>query len=92
MELVTTRGRLFPDLPPNSRTNILLQRVIRKLHIRKHISSHCGRVTCATILIHRGMPITTIQHILGHRSVNTTQGYAHVLDDTILRDVRKAFR
>lgn len=92
MELVTTRGRLFPDLPPNSRTNILLQRVIRKLHIRKHISFHCGRVTCATILIHRGMPITTIQHILGHRSVNTTQGYAHVLDDTILRDVRRVFR
>ena len=92
MELVTTRGRLFPDLPPNSRTNILLQRVIRKLHIRKHISFHCGRVTCATILIHRGMPITTIQHILGHRSVNTTPEDAHVLDETILRDVRRAYR
>ena len=46
----------------------------------------------ATILIHRGVPVTTIQQILGHRSLVTTQGYAHVLDNTIYKDVGRAFR
>jgi len=49
-------------------------------------------VTCATILIHRGVPLTTIQQILGHRYIDTTQGYAHVTDSTVLKDVKRAWR
>ena len=90
--LIDTRGRLFPDLPVNSRSNVLVKRIAKHLHIRKHLSFHCARVTCATILIHRGVPVTTIQQILGHRSLVTTQGYAHVLDNTIYKDVGRAFR
>ena len=62
------------------------------LRIRKHLSFHCARVTCATILIHRGVPLTTIQQILGHRYIGTTQGYAHVTDSTVLKDVKRAWR
>lgn len=91
-DLVTTRGLLFPGLPANSRCNTILRRLTRRMHIRKHISFHCGRVTCATILIHRGVPITTIQQILGHSYIGTTQGYAHVLDNTIWKEVKRAFR
>lgn len=92
LALITTRGRLFPGLPANSRCNELLKRLAKRMHIRKHLSFHCARVTCATILIHRGVPITTIQQILGHRYIGTTQGYAHVLDNTIYKDVKRAFR
>ena len=92
LDLITTRGLLFPSLPVNSRCNTILRRLAKRLHIRKHLSFHVGRVTCATILIHRGVPVTTIQQILGHRSLVTTQGYAHVLDNTIYKDVGRAFR
>lgn len=80
-------------LPGNSRTNILLSRALCRLHIRKHISYHCSRTTCGTISLLRGMPITTIQHILGHANLATTAAsYAHVNYNTILRDTIKAFR
>ena len=92
LSLITTRGLLFPSLPVNSRCNTILRRLAKRLHIRKHLSFHVGRVTCATILIHRGVPVTTIQQILGHRSLVTTQGYAHVLDNTVYKDVGRAFR
>ncbi len=92
LQLIDTRGRLFPCLPVNSRTNVLIKRIARQLHIRKHLSFHCARVTCATILIHRGVPITTIQHLLGHRYIGTTQGYAHVTDSTVLKDVKRAWK
>ncbi len=87
----TTTGKLF-HLPNNARTNIVLSRVLRRFGIRKHISFHCARVSAATILLHRGINITTIQHILGHRSIKTTQVYAAVTDSTIYRDVRRAFK
>ena len=87
----TTTGKLF-QLPNNSRTNIVLSRILRRYGIRKHISFHCARVSAATILLHRGTNITTIQHILGHRSIKTTQVYAAVTDSTIYRDVRRAFK
>ena len=90
--LIGTHGRLFPNLPSNSRCNTLLKRLAKRIHIRKYLSFHCGRVTCATVLIHRGVPITTIQQILGHKNIGTTQGYAHVLDNTVYKDVKKAFK
>ena len=91
-DLCPIPGLLFPSLPVNSRCNTILRRLAKRMHIRKHLSFHVGRVTCATILIHRGVPVTTIQQILGHRSLVTTQGYAHVLDNTIYKDVVRAFR
>lgn len=81
------------NMPSNSRANVVLGRLMRKFGIRKHITMHCGRVTCATLCLSRGMPITTIQHVLGHRDVGTTaRVYAHVTDSLILRDAGKCFR
>lgn len=84
-------GKLF-DLPNNSETNVILSRVLRKLHIRKHCSFHCARVTTATTLLYKGVNLTTIQHILGHVSIKTTQVYAKCEDKTIYKDVKRAFR
>ena len=49
---------------------------------------HCGRHTCATLLVHQGVAITTVQKVLGHTSVKTTQIYSEVLSDTIVRDLK----
>ena len=90
--MIESQGRLFP-LPGNARTNLLLARALKRLHIRKHITMHCGRVTCATICLLRGVPLSVIQHILGHKSITTTASvYAHVRDNTIVRSLRRAWR
>ena len=92
MGLLEGRGRQF-KLPPNSTTNKVLGRVMRRCGIRKHITMHCGRVTCATLCLSKGVPITTIQRVLGHRDVTTTaRVYAHLTDATIVKDVKRAWR
>jgi len=49
---------------------------------------HAARHTCATLLIHQGVPITTVQKLLGHTSVKTTEIYSEILSSTILRDLK----
>ena len=39
--------------------------------IKKHISFHVARHTAATLLLYEGIPITTIQKLLGHRNIST---------------------
>ena len=53
-----------------------------------HVTPHRLRHTLATTLINRGMPVTSLQAVLGHADLNTTQRYAHVLDPTVERDYR----
>jgi site-specific recombinase XerD len=54
-----------------------------------HVTPHRLRHTLATRLINRGMPVTTLQKLLGHADLNTTQRYAHVADPTVERDYRQ---
>lgn len=57
-----------------------------------HVTPHRLRHTFATRLINRGVAITTIQKLLGHMDLNTTQRYATVADQTVERDYRVAMQ
>lgn len=46
------------------------------------------RHTCAVLLIHQGVPITTVQKLLGHTSVRTTEIYSEVMTSTVVRDLK----
>lgn len=50
------------------------------------------RHTCATLLVHQGVPITTVQKLLGHTSVKTTEIYSEILSNTIVRDLKAVKR
>jgi site-specific recombinase XerD len=54
------------------------------------LSPHRLRHTFATRLINAGMPITSLQKVLGHDHLSTTQIYARVYDATVERDFRRA--
>ena len=78
---------LFSDIGCNADTNRYLAELQRKAKIRTRTTFHTARHTCATLLCHQGVPITTVQKILGHTKLSTTQLYSEVMADTIVRDL-----
>lgn len=58
--------------------------------VQMEVSPHRLRHTLATRLLNEGMPITSLQHLLGHEQLDTTLIYARVHDETVQRDYERA--
>ena len=54
-----------------------------------HVTPHMFRHTVATLLLENGVDIRYIQSLLGHRSITTTQIYAHVNERARRRILRR---
>lgn len=86
------RGELLFALPGNKRSNMLLNRVLTRIGIKWRVTFHVARHTTATLLLNVGVPVTTVQTILGHQSVKTTQIYSAVTDTTVYQDIARGFK
>lgn len=82
----------FANLGSNAETNKALAVITGMARIKKHVTYHTARHTCATLLVHQGVPITTVQKLLGHTSVKTTEIYSEILSNTIVRDLKAVKR
>lgn len=58
-----------------------VKNAIRKALIPKHASVHTLRHSFATHLLQSGVNIREVQSLLGHRNIETTMIYTHVLRD-----------
>ena len=72
--------RIFRGLKYSAQMNIELQRWCMTAGISKKITFHCGRHTFAVMMLTLGTEIYTVQKLLGHRELKTTQIYADILD------------
>lgn len=83
-------GKKIPSrLTPRSIENIIKSCAI-KAGITKKVTPHVIRHSFATDLLENGADLRSVQALLGHANIATTQIYTHVTDKHLL-DVHKAF-
>lgn len=56
----------------------VVKRCAHLARIKKNVSTHTFRHTCATHMLQNGAPVRHIQELLGHESLESTQIYTHV--------------
>ncbi|MES2966210.1 MAG: tyrosine-type recombinase/integrase [Patescibacteria group bacterium] len=76
-------------LTPRS-IQLMIQRSSLLAGVSKKVTPHTLRHTYATDLLNRGADLRSVQELLGHKNVATTQIYTHVTNKR-LRDIHEKF-
>ena len=83
------KGLDLPRITPRSVERLVKQYAI-KAGITRKVTPHVIRHSFATDLLENGADLRSVQALLGHANIATTQVYTHVTDKH-LREVHKAF-
>ncbi len=94
LKQATPNGPLFLSLNGRPLTRQLVWQIIKKITaqtaILKNISPHTFRHSFATHLIERGADLRTVQEILGHANIATTEIYTNISREHLKKVYRQA--
>ena len=76
------------DLTPKA-VDCLIKSVAKKALIHKRIHPHVIRHTFATTLLDKGVDLRTVQGLMGHCHIRTTECYLHTTDDRKVEAIEK---
>lgn len=68
---------------------LIIKNVIDKACIKTKVSPHTFRHTFATHMLNNGCPLKSVQELLGHASLSSTEIYTHITDDYIKSEYLK---
>jgi integrase/recombinase XerC len=68
----------------------ILDKYIKKISLKDDVSPHTIRHSFATHLLNRGADLRSVQELLGHASLSTTQIYTHISTDRMREAYKKA--
>lgn len=81
--------RVTKVLGSNAAVNKVLRQLLNTVGADSKITFHSSRHTFATLLGQSGVQLTTIQKLLGHQKLQTTQIYSEVDRKAITNDLKK---
>jgi site-specific recombinase XerD len=75
------RGNTEPAPLTPKAVDCLMRRVKKAAQLTKRITPHTTRHTFATSLLDKGVDLRTVQELLGHSHILTTEKYLHTSDE-----------
>lgn len=73
----------------NQKVNVVLKRWCREARVNKPITFHSARHTFCVLLLTNDVPIYTVQQLMCHSDISTTNVYADLLNKTKSKALRK---
>ncbi|HHW68840.1 MAG TPA: tyrosine recombinase XerC [Tenericutes bacterium] len=62
---------------------LIINKIVKKCSLKYNVSPHMLRHTFATHMLNEGADLKTVQELLGHENLSTTQIYTHVSNEKL---------
>lgn len=69
---------------------LMVKKYIKKAGIRKPAKVHTLRHTFGTYMINNGMGLKPLQELMGHKKIDTTMTYVHLVDKNLKQEIEDA--